>query len=71
MDREDYSLQIVVTNRNTGENSSNFLLPGEDKIITCVGEDPEGSIPHPYFGMESRAAVLCQLTRYSQCGFGH
>lgn len=44
MDGGDYSLQIVVTNWNSGENSSNFLLPGEDKIIThgreCPGFNP-------------------------------
>lgn len=67
MDRGDCSLQIVVTSWNSGENSSNFLLPVEDKIITHVGGDPECSIPHPSFGMESQ---LCQLTRYPQCGFG-
>lgn len=68
MDGDDYSLQIVVTSWNLGENSSNFLLPGEDKIITRVGDDPKCSIPHPHFGMEWCAVVLCQLTQYSQCG---
>lgn len=34
IDGDDYSLQIVVTSWNFGENSSNFLLPGEDKVIT-------------------------------------
>lgn len=34
IDGDDYSLQVVVTSWNFGENSSNFLLPGEDKVIT-------------------------------------
>lgn len=45
VDGDDCSPQIVVTNWNSGENSSNFLLPGEDKIITRVGEDPQCSTP--------------------------